>query len=62
MMAHSGGFPFALVVAAALSLHSSTSYGEIYPVSGGGDPRIRVAVYSAEQVYRLRGLVGYQST
>jgi type IV secretion system protein VirB9 len=60
MMVRSGAFPFALVVAAALSLHSSVSHGEIYPVSGGGDPRIRMAVYSAEQVYRLRGLVGYQ--
>jgi len=33
---------------------------EIYPVSGGGDPRIRVATYKADEVYRLRGLVGYQ--
>jgi type IV secretion system protein VirB9 len=39
----------------SLGLHA-----EIYPASGGGDPRIRVAVYNSEQVYRLRGVVGYQ--
>ena len=33
---------------------------EVYPVSGGGDPRIRVAAYKVDEVYRLRGWVGYQ--
>jgi type IV secretion system protein VirB9 len=50
-------FAWATVPLAACSL---VLHAEIYPASGGGDPRIRVAVYNSEQVYRLRGLVGYQ--
>ncbi len=30
------------------------------PAPGGGDPRIRVAPYSSNRVYRLYGYVGYQ--
>jgi type IV secretion system protein VirB9 len=40
--------------------YSAVLHAEIYPASGGGDRRVRVAVYNPEQVYRLHGLVGYQ--
>jgi type IV secretion system protein VirB9 len=43
-----------------LLFRESMVRAEIYPVSGGGDLRIRVAAYKADEVYRLRGLVGYQ--
>jgi type IV secretion system protein VirB9 len=33
---------------------------EIRPQAGPGDPRITVARYASDQVYRLRGVVGYQ--
>jgi type IV secretion system protein VirB9 len=32
---------------------------ETLPKSGQGDPRIRTAIYSSEEVYRLYGYVGY---
>lgn len=32
---------------------------ESLPVPGDIDPRVRTANYSAEQVYRLQGFVGY---
>jgi type IV secretion system protein VirB9 len=33
---------------------------EVEPKSGVGDPRIRVAGYKSDEVYRLRGFVGFQ--
>jgi type IV secretion system protein VirB9 len=33
---------------------------EVVPAKGSVDTRIRVAAYDADQVYRLRGFVGYQ--
>jgi type IV secretion system protein VirB9 len=36
-------------------------HAETVPSPGLLDPRIRVAAYSAEQVYRLAGYVGYQT-
>lgn len=50
----------ALAAIALLALYSAVLHAEIYPASGGGDRRVRVAVYNPEQVYRLHGLVGYQ--
>ena len=38
----------------------SASLAETVPVKGRIDGRIRTAVYNAEEVYRLRGYVGYQ--
>lgn len=32
---------------------------ESIPIPGKADPRVRAAHYSAEQIYRLRGFVGY---
>jgi type IV secretion system protein VirB9 len=43
-----------------LAMRGSESGAEVYPASGIGDPRIRVAPYKVDEVYRLRGLVGYQ--
>ena len=36
------------------------AYAELIPVRGDVDGRIRSAVYDGDQVYRLRGFVGYQ--
>ena len=33
---------------------------EVEPKSGIGDPRVRVAAFKTEEVYRLRGFVGFQ--
>jgi len=33
---------------------------EVYPVRGGGDARIRSALYSPDEVYRVHGFVGFQ--
>src|ERR1700728_1589549 len=38
----------------------SASLAETVPVKGRIDGRIRTAVYNADEVYRLRGFVGYQ--
>lgn len=38
---------------------STDSHSEITPVRGPGDSRIRQALYSADEVYRLHGFVGY---
>jgi type IV secretion system protein VirB9 len=50
----------ALHLIGLLVIRASGLRAEIYPTSGGGDPRIRVAAYKADEVYRLRGWVGYQ--
>jgi type IV secretion system protein VirB9 len=50
----------ALHVIGLLVMRESGLRAEVYPASGGGDPRIRVAAYKVDEVYRLRGLVGYQ--
>lgn len=40
-------------------LLTSLASAESVPVPGATDPRVRTAQYSAEQVYRLEGFVGY---
>ncbi len=42
------------------SLYAPQSLAEIVPVRGILDSRIRTAAFESEQVYRLRGFVGYQ--
>ena len=42
------------------SLSCAASLAEIVPVRGIVDSRVRTAVYESDQVYRLRGFVGYQ--
>jgi len=49
---------YALVLATQLLI--SQCMAEITPSKGGADSRIRVAAYDGNQVYRLRGVVGYQ--
>src|SRR5271154_4961926 len=41
-------------------LHSNVPFAETVPVRGTVDSRIRVAAYNSDEVYRLRGFVGYQ--
>jgi len=41
-------------------LYSINSLAETVPPRGAVDSRIRVAVYSGDEVYKLRGFVGYQ--
>ena len=48
----------AVIVAAALSL-SLIAHAEVLPERGHVDERIRTALYSTDEVYRLYGYVGY---
>src|ERR1700733_5083805 len=41
-------------------LHANIPLAETVPVRGIVDSRIRVAAYNADEVYKLRGFVGYQ--
>jgi len=38
----------------------SGAWAEVRPVRGSGDARIRGAAYSADEVYRIQGFVGFQ--
>jgi type IV secretion system protein VirB9 len=49
-----------VVLAACICACSVRSSAEVVPAKGVVDPRIRSAAYSAEEVYRIRGYVGYQ--
>jgi type IV secretion system protein VirB9 len=46
--------------AVCVLLYFSNSYAETVPVRGLVDSRIRIAAYNGDEVYRLRGFVGYQ--
>jgi type IV secretion system protein VirB9 len=48
------------VFAFCASLYSLGAWAETVPAKGAVDSRIRVAVYNGDEVYRLRGFVGYQ--
>ena len=53
----------ALAVGACILLsvmEMPSAWADWMPAPGGGDPRIRVAPYSSNRVYRLYGYVGYQ--
>ncbi len=50
----------AAALALCTLLHSINPLAETVPVRGLVDSRIRVAAYNAEEVYKLRGVVGYQ--
>jgi type IV secretion system protein VirB9 len=41
-------------------LHSVNGLAETVPPRGAVDSRIRVAIYNGDEVYKLRGFVGYQ--
>src|ERR1700729_2448117 len=51
-----------LVVMALLTtlLQNFAARAETTPTKGGVDTRVRVAAYNSAEVYKLRGLVGYQ--
>jgi type IV secretion system protein VirB9 len=41
-------------------LLSASPFAETVPIKGSVDSRIRIASYSGDEVYKLRGFVGYQ--
>ncbi len=49
-----------LMVLLIAILQSAAAWAETTPAKGSVDSRIRVADYDSAQVYKLRGLVGYQ--
>jgi type IV secretion system protein VirB9 len=49
-----------VLIALQGALSSSEPFAEMVPTRGLVDSRIRAAPYDSEQVYRVRGLVGYQ--
>jgi type IV secretion system protein VirB9 len=51
--------PLPMVFLTAL-LQQATAWAETTPTKGSVDTRIRVAAYDSAEVYKLRGLVGYQ--
>jgi type IV secretion system protein VirB9 len=63
-MNHEGAGPRArwccLVAIAGCALTAGRSHAEVVPKRGALDSRVRAASYDGEQVYRLRGFVGYQ--
>src|SRR5580700_6479006 len=50
----------ALLVSVAAWLPAVAAFSETVPAKGSVDSRIRVAAYNGDEVYRLRGFVGYQ--
>ena len=50
----------ALITAVALLLQSANARADTTPPAGLTDPRIRTAIYRADDVFRLTGQVGYQ--
>jgi type IV secretion system protein VirB9 len=53
-------FKIALCVLGIVAMSVPRVQGEVEPKSGIGDSRVRVAAYKTEEVYRLRGFVGFQ--
>jgi type IV secretion system protein VirB9 len=51
-----------LILSALLSalFYHAAAWAETTPAKGSVDPRIRVAAYDSAEVYKLRGLIGYQ--
>jgi type IV secretion system protein VirB9 len=49
-----------LLLLAICGFHIGPSPAETTPAKGATDARIRIAAYDANQVYRLRGYIGYQ--
>jgi type IV secretion system protein VirB9 len=49
-----------LAVVVILALGSPTGRAEVVPARTAGDARIRTAEYDANEVYRIRGFVGFQ--
>ncbi|HTW37213.1 MAG TPA: TrbG/VirB9 family P-type conjugative transfer protein [Steroidobacteraceae bacterium] len=49
-----------LTLLALLLCQALPGRAEVYPVRGHGDARIRTAPYREDEVYRIRGFVGFQ--
>ncbi len=49
-----------LLLLAICAFHIGPCRAETTPAKGATDARIRIAAYDANQVYRLRGYIGYQ--
>src|SRR6204780_624975 len=49
-----------LLTALLTTLTQNSAWAETTPARGSVDTRIRVAAYNSAEVYKLRGLVGYQ--
>ncbi|HUN25450.1 MAG TPA: TrbG/VirB9 family P-type conjugative transfer protein [Steroidobacteraceae bacterium] len=45
---------------ALIALGAGRAGAEVYPSRSDGDPRVRTALYDADQVYRIHGFVGYE--
>jgi type IV secretion system protein VirB9 len=52
--------PAAFILIVCASLCSASVLAESTPLRGAFDSRVRTAVYNADEVYKLRGFVGYQ--
>jgi type IV secretion system protein VirB9 len=50
----------ALLIAALALLCACSAVAETVPLRGAADSRVRTAVYDGNEVYRLRGYVGYE--
>ena len=49
-----------LGIALLVALNMTQAWAEVVPSRGDTDPRVRMAAYDGNQVYKLRGVVGYQ--
>jgi type IV secretion system protein VirB9 len=54
------GMAFKAALFAVAVAHASYSCAETVPVKGATDARIRMAAYDGNEVYKLRGYIGYQ--
>jgi type IV secretion system protein VirB9 len=52
--------PLLLMALLLALLENAAAWAETTPAKGGVDARIRVVAYDSAEVYKLRGLVGYQ--
>jgi type IV secretion system protein VirB9 len=52
--------PLILIALLTALFQSGAAWAETTPAKGSVDTRIRVAAYDSAEVYKLRGLVGYQ--
>ena len=49
-----------VLLAVWICAHTAHALAEVVPAKGKVDPRVRSAPYSGNEVYRIRGYVGYQ--
>jgi type IV secretion system protein VirB9 len=49
-----------MLLAICICACAAQAWAEVLPAKGKVDPRVRTAAYSGNEVYRIRGYVGYQ--